>query len=223
MIKDTLLDAILPQVVFDGWSDTAFKAAVAGTDVPLDDAQLACPRGALDLAVHMHRRGDDAMVQALRAKDMSALRFRDKVAEALWLRLEAIPDKEALRRASALFALPQHAGEGARLMWQTTDTIWRALGDGSQDYNWYTKRATLYAVWSTVVLYWLGDTSEDHAATRAFIDRRIDNVMQIEKAKASVRKHALLGPLTRPLEQALSHIRAPLHTPDTTAFHSDQS
>ena len=91
-------------------------------------------------------------------------------------RLE-IADREAVRRAAALFALPLYAADGARAVWHTADTIWTALGDTSDDINWYSKRATLSAVYGAVVLYWLGDDSQDHQASWEFLDRRIDDVM----------------------------------------------
>ena len=206
---DALIDAILPHVAFDGWSPAAFKAAVAQVGLSETEAMALCPRGAVSLAIAYHERGDRQMVAALAEADLSDMRFRDKVAHALWLRIQAIDDKEAVRRASAMFALPHLAGDGSRLIWGTADAIWEALGDPSEDINWYTKRATLSGVWGSVVLYWLGDDSLDAQATRAFIDRRIDNVMQIEKVKAQVNDNALLRPLMRPLGALLSGVRAP--------------
>ena len=104
-------------------------------------------------------------------------------------------DKEALRRAATLFALPMYAPDGVKLVWGTSDAIWNALGDTSTDANWYTKRATLSAVHAATVLYWLGDDSPDHRDTWAFLDRRIDDVMQIEKVKAKARENKLVSQL----------------------------
>ena len=209
-----LLDAALPHVAFDGWSPAAFRAAIADSELSEARARALCPRGAVDLAVAFHRRGDRAMVQALRGEDLSELRFRDRVARAVRLRLDVIEDREAVRRGMALFALPHLAADGVRLMWGTADAIWTALGDRSRDVNWYTKRATLSGVWSATVLYWLGDQSEGTAATTAFIDRRIDEVMQIERAKAAVRDNPLLKPLTAPLGRLAGMVRAPMQMPD---------
>ncbi|MBS1302224.1 COQ9 family protein [Loktanella sp. SALINAS62] len=207
--KLELLDAILPQVAFDGWSEEAFKAAIASTDIPAARARSLCPRGATDLAVLYHREGDRRMVEAIAADDMSGLRFSEKVARAIRLRLDASPNKEAVRRGTTLFALPHLAAEGAKLMWGTADAIWTALGDTSRDANWYTKRATLSGVWASVVLYWLGDQSVDHSATDDFIDRRIAEVMQFEKFKARVNANPLLKPLTIPLGKLAGMVRAP--------------
>lgn len=207
-----LLTAILPHVAFDGWSDAAFSDACADLGLDMTAARALCPRGAVDLAVAYHKRGDDQMVAALQAADLSGMRFRDKVAHAIRLRLE-VGDREIVRRGSSLFALPHMAPEGASLIWGTADAIWTALGDTSEDVNWYTKRASLSAVYGSVVLFWLGDESPAQEATWAFVDRRIENVMQFEKVKASVRENPLLRPITGPLGQLLSHIRAPSQTP----------
>ena len=212
--KLKLLEAALPNVAFDGWSPATFKAAVAATGMNPDHARTLCPRGATDLAALYHTEGDRAMVRALQSEDLAALRFRDRVARALRLRLDVIDDKEAVRRGTALFALPHLAADGARLIWGTADAIWTALGDSSDDVNWYTKRATLAGVWASVVLYWLGDQSEGHADTDAFIDRRIGEVMQIEKIKAQVNDNRLLKPLTTPLNRLLGMIKAPTRMSD---------
>ncbi|MDG1240477.1 MAG: COQ9 family protein [Planktomarina sp.] len=195
-----LLTAIVPHVVFDGWSKTSFDCAVADLKMDPAFAAMLAPRGALDLAVAYHRQGDAHMRAAYQSSSNISLKIREKIILAVRLRLETIADKEAVRRATSLFALPQYAGEGAKLIWGTADHIWDVLGDSSRDVNWYSKRATLSAVYGATVLFWLGDESSGHAATWAFLDRRIENVMQIEIAKAKIRDNkplnsALAGPL----------------------------
>ena len=196
-----LLAAIIPHVPFDGWSHVAFKAAVAAVGLDPGVAALVCPRGAVDLAVAYHRAGDAAMAAGYAAVDTGALRYRDRVALAIRLRLE-VGDAELVRRGASVFALPQNAATGAGLIWGTADAIWRALGDTSDDFNWYSKRASLAAVYSACVLYWMGDTSEGRRDTQEFIDRRIEGIMQFEKIKGRV--VGLPG-----LKEALAGIRAP--------------
>lgn len=211
--KSALIDAILGQVAFDGWSDAAFDAAVEEVGIDPGHARTLCPRGAVDLAIAYHERGDAAMRAALKSEDMSALRYSEKVARAIRIRLDVIEDKEATRRGTALFSLPHLAADGARLIWGTADAIWDALGDTSDDVNWYSKRAILSAVYGSVVLYWLGDQSEGAAATDAFIARRIDDVMRIEKVKAQVRANPLTAPLAKGAERMLSWVKAPAKMP----------
>ncbi len=206
---DALLDAALPHVVFDGWSDTTFEAAARDLRVSRAEAKLVAPRGAIDLAVHLHRRGDQAMVTRMAETDLSELRYSERVAKALRIRIEAMPDREAVRRATALFALPANSVEGARLVWETADHVWTALGDTSEDGNWYTKRAILSGVWGSTVLFWLGDDSEGFQNTFDFIDRRIANVMAFEKTKARLRQSPLTKPLMDMQSAFLSKFRAP--------------
>lgn len=209
-IKDRLLDAALPHVAFDGWAPDAFDAAIAETGIAPAVARAMCPRGAVDLAVAFHRRGDDTMVARLAATDMQGVRFRDRIALAVRERLIAVADdKEAVRRGSTLFALPHLAGDGAKLIWGTADRIWTALGDTSEDFNWYSKRATLSGVYGATVLFWLGDDSPDHAQTWDFLDRRIDNVMQIEAVKKTVRDSPTLSAMMAGPNWLLGQIKAP--------------
>lgn len=212
--KDQLLDAALGHVPFDGWSEATFQAAIVDTDVTPALARAVCPRGAVDLAVAYHLRGDALMEDRLKAEDLSALRFRDRIAAGVRFRIEAVTDKEAVRRGTTLFALPMHAGDGAKAIWGTADKIWNVLGDTSDDVNWYTKRATLSGVYSATVLYWLGDDSADNQATWEFLDRRIDDVMQIEKVKAQVRESPTLSKLLAGPNWLLGRIKAPPKMPD---------
>ena len=171
-------------------------------------ARVIAPRGGLDLALAYHAQGDEAMVEALATADLAALRFRDRIARAVMIRLE-LADRELVRRGTTLFALPQHSAEGAAAIWRTADRIWVALGDESRDLNWYSKRATLSAVYVATVLFWLGDTSPGHQASWEFLDRRIDQVMGFEKLKARFRASAFGKAFLAGPGRALSAIRAP--------------
>lgn len=213
-IRDKLLDAALTHVPFDGWSEATFRAARADADVPEPLARAVCPRGAVDLALAYHARCDQEMKKRVLAADLAEMRFRDRIAHAVRTRLEVIEDKEAVRRAATLFALPQHAGDGAKAVWNTCDLIWTVLGDKSDDVNWYTKRATLSGVYSSTLLYWLGDDSPGHEATWAFLDRRIDNVMQFEKVKSQVNSNPVLSRLMAGPNWVLGQIKAPTRMPD---------
>ncbi len=213
-VKETLLEAALAHVPFDGWSAATFDAAMAECDVAPALARGLYPRGAVDLAVAYHKRGDARMVERLKQADLSEMKFRDRIAAAVRYRLEVVEDKELVRRGMALFSLPQYAPEGARLMWQTSGLIWDTLGDTSEDYNWYTKRATLSGVYGSTVLYWLGDDSPDHAATWEFLDRRIEDVMRFEKFKAGVQNAPVLGNLLKGPLRVLEGLRPPVQPDD---------
>jgi ubiquinone biosynthesis protein COQ9 len=154
-------------VPFDGWSDATLKAAAADAGRARAGAAWF-PRGGVDLARGLSPRGDAGDGGCGWPTDLAAMRFRDRVALAVWLRLEQAADRELVRRGMTLFALPQNMPRRRGLIWGTADAIWTALGDNSRDVNWYTKRATLSAVYSATVLYWLGDDSDGQAGTWDF-------------------------------------------------------
>ena len=208
-----LLAAALPHVAFDGWSETSLRAACQDLSITRQMAALACPRGAIDLAIRFHHDGDEAMQVVLQKTDINAMKIREKITFSVRARLDAIRDKEAVRRGATLMALPQHAAEGAGLIWGTCDRIWAAIGDSSADVNWYTKRLTLSSVYSATVLYWLGDNSPNHQDTWTFLDRRIENVMQFEKFKAQVNANPLAKQLLAGPNWLLSKIKAPSGVP----------
>jgi ubiquinone biosynthesis protein COQ9 len=187
-----VLEAALPNVAFDGWTERTLRAAIEESGVDAGLARLAFPRGALDLAIFFHDRGDALLREELGRAALGDMRIREKIAFAVRRRLELVArDREAVRRGATLFALPPYAPEGARAVWRTADTIWSALGDTSDDSNWYTKRAILAGVYSSTALFWLGDSSDGFRDTWAFLDRRIEGVMQFEKFKAAVNGNPL--------------------------------
>jgi ubiquinone biosynthesis protein COQ9 len=208
--RTAVIAAALPHVPFDGWTDRTLALAVEDAGVDPGLSRLAFPRGGVDLALAYHNARDAELARDLADAELLGMRFRDRIAYAVMRRLELVEaEREAVRRGAALFALPHHAADGARAIWHTADTIWTALGDESRDFNWYTKRTTLSAVYSSALLYWLGDQSPGAAATREFVGRRIDDVMRIEDVKAKVRANPIAAALMKGPQAILDRVRAP--------------
>jgi ubiquinone biosynthesis protein COQ9 len=208
--RERLIEAALPHVAFDGWTTATLNAAIAESGVDAGLARLAFPRGGVDMALAFHRRADRALAGNLADTDLTSLRIRDRIIHCVRRRIELVAEhREAVRRGATLLALPLHAPEGARAIWQTADIIWTACGDTATDYNWYTKRMILGSVYSATVLYWLGDASPNFANTWAFLDRRIEDVMRFEKTKAQLNDNPLVRAALWGPTQVLNLIRAP--------------
>jgi ubiquinone biosynthesis protein COQ9 len=217
--REALLEAALPHVVFDGWSETALRAAAREAGIDREMARLAFPRGGIDMALAFHHRADRQLAEALDRADLETMRIRDRVAFCVRKRIELVAEhREAVRRGASLFALPQNAPEGMRALWATADLIWDRCGDGSTDYNWYTKRMILSSVISATMLYWLGDQSTDYVSTWAFLDRRIDDVMQFEKTRATLGSNPLARAMLWGPSRVLGLIRAPGARPGPAAY-----
>lgn len=184
-----LAPAIADSVAFDGWKDAAITAAALSEGVDPALARFAFQDGAMGMIAAWIARIDADMAAALPAVQLSNLPIRERIRRLVQFRLDALVGREeALRRALAIMAMPQNVPAATRLGWSSADAMWRLAGDTATDYNHYTKRITLGSIYAATLAFFAQDTSEDHADTRAFLDRRIENVMQFEKAKAKVLK-----------------------------------
>ena len=174
--------------VFDGWTRAAVDSAADQLGIDRAQARLAMPRTQAGM-VDVYIQGvDRELEQRLSPDKLSALKIRERIRTLVWTRLEIMgPAREAVRRATAILAMPQNLPLATRIGWRSADLMWRLAGDTSTDFNHYTKRMTLGAVYASTLLAWLDDNGEGWAQTAGFLDRRIDNVMQFEKWKAQWR------------------------------------
>lgn len=130
-------------------------------------------------------RIDADMAVALPAADLAKFPVRERIRRLVQFRLDAVDaNREALRRALAVLAMPRHAAEAVRLGWNSADVMWRLAGDNATDYNHYTKRAILAGIYAATLAVLAQDESHGMVDTCAFLDRRIEGVMRFEKAKA---------------------------------------
>lgn len=186
-LRITLAPAIADAAAFDGWTATAVRDAAMIKGVHPDAAAFAFSDGAMDMVEAWVHAVDRAMQAALPAEKLATLKIRERIRTLVQFRLDAIAgQKEALRRALSIMAMPQNAGRAMKLGWSSADAMWRLAGDTAADYNHYTKRLTLGSIYAATLAVYVNDKSEDHAETRAFLDRRIEGIMKFEKAKARV-------------------------------------
>ena len=178
--RASLLDAALRHVPFDGWTWTAIDAGARDLKLASGEAQRLFPGGPQELIRAFSAEADRTMLETLEGFDLAAMKVREKVAAGVRARLEAVAaHREAVRSGLSFFALPLNAAAGLTCLYRTVDAIWYAAGDKATDYNFYTKRALLAGVYSSTLLFWLNDKSEDSSATWAFLDRRIGEVLQV--------------------------------------------
>jgi ubiquinone biosynthesis protein COQ9 len=185
--KDALLLALLPNVPFDGWTRAGMRVAAERADIDIAELPLLFPAGTRDVAAWFSDWADRQTRAALTRKHLGTMKIRERIAAGVMTRLDILlPHREAVRRSLSLFATPLNLPRGAKLLYETVDTIWYAAGDRSTDFNFYTKRGLLAGVYAATSLYWLDDRSEDMEATRDFLDRRLAEVLAIPKLRERV-------------------------------------
>lgn len=187
-LRQRLALAVGEQAVFDGWRQAAVDSAADQLGIDRAQARLAMPKtqaGMVDAYIQAVDRGIE---DHFTPKRLARMKIRDKIRSLVWRRLEIMePAREAVRRGVAILAMPQNLPLGVRIGWRTADLMWRIAGDTSTDFNHYTKRITLGGVYASTLLAWLDDNSDGFSETAAFLDRRIDDVMEFEKWKAEWR------------------------------------
>ena len=207
-LRRAVRDEAITRVEALGWSDALLQQSSEAAGYDLAMVRLAFPAGVKDVLQYASQEQDLALIRLLQETDLQKMKIRERITFAVRMRIENMSDhKAAVRRTLAFLSLPQNVPLGAKLLYGTLDSIWYGIGDTSTDFNFYTKRATLAGVYSSTVLFWLDDESEDCVETWAFLDRRIADVMQVERFKAQARRAAANLPTA---EKLLSMIRSPL-------------
>jgi ubiquinone biosynthesis protein COQ9 len=188
-LKAAIVDAALPHVPFDGFTDKVLQQAAKEAGADKDDVTRLFPDGAPSLVEACSQFADEELEKCLAKLDLKSMKIRDRISAAVLTRLEILkPHKEAARRAAAFLSLPPHLPLATKLLYRTVDIMWRAAGDTSTDFNFYTKRGILAGVYSATLVRWFNDTSEDESATHDFLAARIENVMTFEKFKAEAKQ-----------------------------------
>ncbi len=199
-VKDKLLIAMLPHVMFDGWSRDALAAGRSELEIDGLDENLAFPGGLREVAQHFADYIDREMLAELAKVDLDKMPIRERIATGVRVRLDILaPHRESIRRLLTFLSLPGNHLTGMRITMKTVDTIWYAAGDTATDFNYYTKRGLLAGVYGATILYWLADNSDGFVETHAFLDRRIGEVLQIPKIQNKVKKR--IERLSRPLRR----------------------
>jgi ubiquinone biosynthesis protein COQ9 len=182
--RDRLIAAMLPDVPFDGWSQHALRLAAERIGIPVAEARALFPRGAVDMVAAFSRWADRQMLDRLEAAPPEPLSLSRRIARALRVRFELLlPFREAVRRGMSVLAMPQNAPLGLRLLYETVDGIWYAVGDNSTDFSFYTKRASLAAIYSAAMLFWLDDRSPGCIETDAFVERRLADLHRLTELR----------------------------------------
>lgn len=208
-MRSQLAPIVARHAAFDGWGDDAVAAAAADCGIDPALGRIAMGKSAADHIDAWFAHVDAVMRERLPVETLHQMGMTRRITSLVETRLDILaPDRESLRRAIAILALPTNAGHAAQLAWRSADVMWRQAGDTASDFNHYTKRMTLGAVYTSTIAVFINDDSDNQAETRAFLARRIANVMQFEKWKGSMRNRRMLRPS---LTRFISRLRYPRH------------
>ncbi len=208
LLRQRLALTVGENAVFDGWTEKAVESSAAQLGIDPGQARLAFPKQPAAMVDAWIGGVDAAMAAHFTPEIIAVMKIRDRIRSMIWFRLEITGEaREAVRSALAILALPQNVPLAVKTGWRSADLMWRLAGDTATDYNHYTKRLTLSAVYGSTLLAWLDDDSEGWADTAAFLDRRLGDVMRFEKWKAEWSGNAIRRPS---LARFLGRLRYPV-------------
>ena len=161
--QDALLEKALQHVPFDGWSDEVIARAAQELSLDMNYVKTTlCPEGVVSLVQLFAKQTDEKMLAALGNMDLDAMRIRDRIAACVKARISLFDQQQLLISMTLRFyANPSHASLAYEHMFRAADHMWHAAGDRSTDGNYYSKRVLLSGVYSSTLLYWLSDESDD--------------------------------------------------------------
>jgi ubiquinone biosynthesis protein COQ9 len=206
-LRDRLVLATLAHVPFEGWSPRALQDAAKDEGLDPTISERLFPGGPLEAIDHFADLADRRLIATLGAVDLGGMRRSERIRWLIRQRIEAWADhRESVRRAVTFLSLPAHGHVAARSGWRTADALWHAAGDAATDFSYYTKRATLAAVYTATLLYWLQDESEGFADSWAFLDRRLADALKFTRFRSNLEKR--IGQLPNPVQLLLTRTGA---------------
>ena len=188
------IEALTFHIPFDGWSEASMVAAAQDCNMSMKEVTALFPKGMDDVISAANALNDRKMIAHFMEKfgdEFDSMPVHLRIRELIIARLEIFAgQKEVIRKTMSHMAQPKQAGLGSKLLYRSLDAMWRTAGDRSTDFNFYTKRASLGAVYGATLLAFLADESPDMAQTKAFLDRRLKDVAKIPKVSKPVKKVA---------------------------------
>jgi ubiquinone biosynthesis protein COQ9 len=184
--RDSAIEAALPHVPALGWTRAALAAGLSGLGRDPLEQDWLFPRGPVEAIEAWCDLADRRMEAAVTVEDIAGLKIPARIRRVILIRLEqAAPQREAIRLALGHQALPWNAPSALRTLARTADAMWAAAGDNSADFSWYTRRATLAAVYAATLAFWLQDDEEGFPRSRAFLDRRLAGLARLQRRRGA--------------------------------------
>ncbi|KAI7868359.1 COQ9-domain-containing protein [Spinellus fusiger] len=183
-VQNTLLKATLPHVKEHGWSLQSMQLGAASLNYP-SVAHGVFPKGGASLVdAFLKECRQQFIVSAEERKNTGQLEgytVNEKVKMLTMMRLALLkPYAQQWPEALSIMALPSNVGMSLGHLAELVDDIYFYAGDKSPDMGWYTKRASLAAIYSATELFMTQDMTPNHAETFRFLNRRLDDVAWVD-------------------------------------------
>ena len=191
-IRFDLIRAMLIHVPFDGWTWEAMEQGAI--DIGYEKKKTSSERikifkglfknGSIDFIDIFSQIIDLEVKENYNSIESKPERVPEKIKKIIMIRLHLCQKyKEAVRSSISLSAIPVNTKISLNILYRTCNSIWRIVGDKSTDFSFYTRRISLAAVYTSTLLFWLNDKSNNNIETECFLDRRLKDIGKISILK----------------------------------------
>ena len=122
------------------------------------------------------------------SKSLNLIRMKThkRIREIILLRLKINQNEKSLiKKTYFTLLLPQHSKIASMSLYKIVDQMWFIAGDKSTDFNFYSKRAILAAIYSSTFFYWINN--QDFKKTVQFLDLQLKKISKIPKIKKRIK------------------------------------
>ena len=187
-----LIRAMLTHVPFDGWTWESMEQGAK--DIGFEKKKTPSIRikifkslfknGSIDFIDIFSEMIDLEVKEKYELIESKPTRIPEKIKKIIMIRLNLCEKyREAVRSSISITAIPKNTKTSFNILYRTCNSIWRMAGDKSTDFSFYTRRMSLAAIYTSTLLFWLNDKSNDNVETEFFLDRRLNDISKISSIK----------------------------------------
>ena len=191
-VRKDLIRAMLTHVPFDGWTWESMEQGAV--DINFERKKTSSLRikifkdlfknGPIDFIDIFSEIIDLEVKENYNLIELKPERVPEKIKKIIMIRLNLCQRyKEAVRSSISLTAMPVNAKASLKILYRTCNSIWRIAGDKSTDFSFYTRRISLATVYTSTLLFWLNDNSNENVETEFFLERRLKDISKISTLK----------------------------------------
>ena len=149
----------------------------------IDETNLLFPQGNIDLIKFALERLNNELEEYCRKIDLIRLPIHKRIRQILLSKIYLMNKNKIFYRSIFLnLLIPKKNFSLSGQLYKSIDQIWFIAGDSSTDFNFYTKRLILSAIYSRIMLYFFNNNNQQDLEN--ILDESLKKVSKIPEIKS---------------------------------------
>ena len=167
-------------IVEHGWSENIFQKLTL-QKISKSDLLLLFPNGYIDLLDFALKEINIILTKNINKINIINFSTSKRIKKILITRLEILNKEKAFyKKTFNHLLLPQNVKILKKNLYKSIDEMWYLAGDNSTDFNFYTKRITLAAIYSSALFVFYNKNIKDAEIN---IEKNLKRISKIPKIK----------------------------------------